>query len=155
MGPGDRATPQDLHNAYHLGQLIARQGWVLLTGGRNAGVMEAASQGAKSENGLTLGILPGSDTQNLSTSVDIAIITGLGNARNVINVLSSHVIVACGMGAGTASEVAFAIKLNKPVILLTQHPEAIAFFTQLAPNQVYLTSTPEETLHLISQLLSH
>ena len=59
MGRGENATANDLQNAYILGQLIAKQGWVLLTGGRNVGVMDAVSKGAKSADGLTIGILPG------------------------------------------------------------------------------------------------
>jgi Predicted Rossmann fold nucleotide-binding protein len=59
MGPGESATSTDLENAYQLGQLIAEAGWILLTGGRNVGVMDAANKGAKSANGLTVGILPG------------------------------------------------------------------------------------------------
>lgn len=39
MGLGNQANPKDLENAYQLRQLIAQQGWVLLTGGRAAGVM--------------------------------------------------------------------------------------------------------------------
>ncbi len=64
MGPGEQATATDLQNAYELGKLIAQQGWVLLTGGRNVGVMDAANQGAKSANGLTVGILPGNNTND-------------------------------------------------------------------------------------------
>ena len=55
MGPGDRATAVDLENAYQLGKLIAKEGWALLTGGRKAGVMDAASKGAKAAGGLTIG----------------------------------------------------------------------------------------------------
>lgn len=66
MGPGEQATATDLQNAYELGKLIAQQGWVLLTGGRNVGVMDAANQGAKSANGLTVGILPGNNTNDVS-----------------------------------------------------------------------------------------
>lgn len=47
MGPGDDATKKDLDNAYTLGKLIAKQNWTLLNGGRNVGVMDAASRGAK------------------------------------------------------------------------------------------------------------
>ena len=90
MGPGADATAADLAYAYELGKLIAQQGWVLLTGGRNVGVMEGASQGAKAANGLTIGILPTDDTNGISEAVDIAIITDMGNARNNINVLSSN-----------------------------------------------------------------
>ncbi|MEL7038353.1 MAG: TIGR00725 family protein [Cyanobacteria bacterium J06592_8] len=149
MGPGQAATPLDLENAYKLGQLIAEQGWVLLTGGRNVGVMDAASRGAKSAQGLTLGILPGATTSGLSEAVDIAILTNLGNARNAINVLSSDVIIACGMGAGTASEIAIAIKENKPVILLNQNSESQAFFKTLSPEKVAQVNTPIEAIKSI------
>src|SRR4028119_1144630 len=108
MGPGEQATATDLQNAYELGKLIAQQGWVLLTGGRNVGVMDAANTGAKAANGLTVGILPTADPSGISKAIDIPIFTDMGNARNNINVLSSDVVIACGMGAGTASEVALA-----------------------------------------------
>jgi uncharacterized protein (TIGR00725 family) len=78
MGPGANATETDLQNAYKLGKLIAQSGWVLLTGGRNAGVMDAASKGAKAANGLTIGILPTNDTSAVSNAVDIAIVTDMG-----------------------------------------------------------------------------
>ncbi|MEL6500189.1 MAG: cytochrome, partial [Cyanobacteria bacterium J06623_1] len=61
MGAGDRATSEDLKSAYLLGQAIAENNWVLLTGGRNVGVMDAASRGAKASDGLIVGILPGSN----------------------------------------------------------------------------------------------
>ena len=41
MGPGELATSKDMSNAYRLGKLIAQEGWVLLTGGKNVGVMRA------------------------------------------------------------------------------------------------------------------
>lgn len=55
-GPGDGATKRETINAYKLGQLIAEQNRILLTGGRKVGVMDAASRGAKSSGGLTVGI---------------------------------------------------------------------------------------------------
>lgn len=58
MGPGTGASETDRQNAYTLGMLIAQEGWVLLTGGKNVGVMDAASRGAKAANGLIVGILP-------------------------------------------------------------------------------------------------
>ena len=154
MGPGETATSVDLENAYQLGQLIAQQGWVLLTGGRNAGVMEAACQGAKSAQGLTLGILPGSTSSGMSEAVDIAIFTNLGNARNAINILSSDVVIACGIGAGTASEIALAIKENKTVILLNQYPESQVFFQNLSPRQVARVDTPQEAIEIVMHSLS-
>ncbi|MCC5636600.1 TIGR00725 family protein [Nostoc sp. CHAB 5844] len=154
MGPGEGATINDLQNAYKLGELIAQQGWILLTGGRNVGVMDAASKGAKSADGLTLGILPGSQQNGISEAVDIAIFTNMGNARNNINVLSSHVVIACGMGAGTASEIALALKANKPVILLTDDRESKNFFQKLSPENVYIVESVLDAIATVQEYLA-
>ena len=154
MGLGEKATSNDLENAYKLGQIIAQQGWILLTGGRKAGVMDAASRGAKSVNGLTIGILPGKDSQGISEAIDIAIFTDMGNARNNINVLSSDVIIACGMGAGTASEIALAIKSNKKVILLSEDKESKLFFKKLSPDNVDIVENVESVISKIKFFVS-
>ena len=154
MGPG-QATAGDLQNAYQLGQLIAQQGWVLLTGGRNVGVMDAASQGASSANGLTIGILPTDDNDAISGAVDIAIITNMGDARNNINVLSSNVVIACGMGVGTASEIALALKANKKVILLNDDEESQVFFKKLSPPNIYVVDSPNEAIKTASAILDN
>lgn len=153
MGPALDSTPDDLENAYQLGELIAQKGWVLLTGGYNQGVMEAASQGARQAQGLTVGILPGNDKTGLSEAVDIAIITQMGSARNNINVLSSDVVVACGLGLGTVSEIALALKSHKPVILLNHSPLSFEFFQSLGVSQLFAVSTPQEVIDLIPNLL--
>ncbi|OCQ98238.1 TIGR00725 family protein [Nostoc sp. MBR 210] len=154
MGPGEAATTDDLHNAYELGRLIAQQGWILLTGGRNVGVMEAANQGAKSANGLTLGILPGSQPEGISAAVDIAIFTDMGNARNNINVLSSHLVIACGMGVGTASEIALALKAHKPVILLIDDTNSRNFFQKLSGDNVYFADSALDAIATALKVLS-
>lgn len=153
MGPGTGATERDQKNAYELGKLIAQEGWVLLTGGRNAGVMNAANMGAKAANGLTIGILPTADGSGVSDAVDIAIITDMGNARNNINVLSSDVVIACGMGAGTASEVALALKANKAVVLLSDHQESQVFFTSLSSSMVFAAETPVAAIAIAEDLI--
>lgn len=153
MGPGDKATAKDLQNAYELGKLIAKQQWILLTGGRNVGVMDAASKGAKSTNGLVIGILPDDSKRGISEAVDIAIFTDMGNARNNINVLSSDLVIACGMGAGTASEIALALKGNKQVILLTDDVESKVFFQKMSPNNVYLVDEAQEAIATAQTIL--
>lgn len=155
MGPGSGASETDRENAYTLGELIAREEWVLLTGGRDVGVMDAASRGAKAANGLTVGILPDDCDRDLSDAVDIAIITGMGSARNNINVLSSDVVIACGMGAGTASEVALALKANKPVVLLTDHQESQRFFQSLSNDTIFLATRPEAAIQLVKKALTN
>jgi uncharacterized protein (TIGR00725 family) len=153
MGPGEGATAQDITNAYQLGQLIATQDWVLLTGGRDVGVMDAACRGAKSANGLTIGILPSYHSQRVSSAVDLPILTDMGNARNNINILTSQVVIACGMGAGTASEIALALKVGKPVILLNASPVSHAFFQELSPTQVFSVPTPIAAIQCVQKLL--
>ncbi|MEW5918155.1 MAG: cytochrome, partial [Gemmatimonadota bacterium] len=114
-----QAAARHVADAERLGELLARDGWVVLTGGRPYGVMEAASRGAKRVAGsLTIGVLPTAD-EDPSPFVDVAIRTDMGHGRNNVNVLSSDVVIACGIeGPGTTSEVALALKNGRPVILL-------------------------------------
>jgi hypothetical protein len=153
MGSGEHATATDITLAYELGTAIADAGWVLLTGGRAVGVMDAASRGAHQAGGLVIGILPTAERSHLSTGVSVAICTGLGNARNVINVLSSDVVVACGMGTGTASEVALALKADKPVILLNSGVTSQRFFQELGGTQVTIAHTVPEVMILIQRYM--
>jgi len=101
--------------AVEVGRLAAERGAVVLTGGLG-GVMEAACRGAKEAGGLTVGILPGFDASDANHYVDIKVVTGLNHARNIIVVRSSSVIIAVGGEYGTLSELAFALKLGKPVV---------------------------------------
>lgn len=144
--------PSDLATARELGERIAATGWVLLSGGRASGVMEAASQGARAAGGLVIGVLPDADARNLSPAVEIAIFTDMGSARNNINVLSSDAIIACGMGTGTLSEVALALKADKSVILLNWSPVGQTFLKELAPNQVQIAETPAAAIAALQNL---
>ncbi len=155
IGAG-RAGERDEDNARRLGELIAREGWVVLSGGRSSGVMHAASEGAKRVAGsLTIGILPGAESRDASVSeyVDVAILTGMGQARNNINVLSSHVVVACGAsGAGTVSEISLALKAQKHVILLTDDEAARSFFKRLGGERVSFANTPAAVVEQIKMI---
>lgn len=145
MGAGEGATSDAIAMAERLGELIAREGWVVLTGGRDAGVMAAAARGAKRIAGsITVGILP-TESGDVAPGVDIPIYTGLGNARDAINVLSSRVVITCGnVSPGTTIEAAFAVKLGKPLILLMPNAEAEAFF-----RTALVARTPEEAIRLV------
>lgn len=101
--------------AEQVGRQIARQGAVLVCGGRG-GVMEAACRGAKAEGGTTVGILPGMDRQEANAYVDIPIVTGLGEARNAIVVRTADAVVAVSGGYGTLSEIGLALKMGRPVV---------------------------------------
>jgi uncharacterized protein (TIGR00725 family) len=149
MGPGENATPEENDLAYDLGKAIAEEGWITLTGGRSFGVMDAALKGASEVGGLTIGILPDQDDKSSSENAQIKIVTSMGSGRNYISVLSSHVIVIVGMTAGTASEVALALKSRKKVILLNQDEITIRFFKNLGSYNVLVCKTLDETMHLI------
>jgi len=141
MGPGEKASSEEKRIASELGKVIAQQGWVLLTGGRNAGVMDAAARGAKEEGGTVVGILPGVDAASMSQSVDIPIITGMREARNSINVLSSRVLFFIGMSSGTASELSLALKYRKPSILVSQKEEIIRVFQSISDHTIETADT--------------
>jgi uncharacterized protein (TIGR00725 family) len=154
MGGGENATPQAVQWAERLGELIAAERWVLLTGGRRHGVMDAASQGAKQAGGLVIGVIPEREPGDVSDAVDVAILTGMGNARNNINVLSSDVVIACGEAeAGTLSEVALAIKARKQVVLLNVDEDTRQFLTRVGHGLVATAATPEEAVELARGIL--
>jgi uncharacterized protein (TIGR00725 family) len=153
MGPGEGATDRDCAFAYELGCAIAREGWVLLTGGRAAGVMNAATRGAKEAGGLTIGVLPSHDKSEMSPFVDIPIVTGMGEARNYVNVLSSDLVFACGMGAGTASEVALAIKSGRHVVLLGAANTTADFFGSLARQRLHTANDVAQAMEMARTLL--
>jgi uncharacterized protein (TIGR00725 family) len=154
MGPGDEAREEDLKNAFEVGRLIAQAGWVLLSGGRDAGVMDAVSKGAKVGGGLTIGVIPTDNKEAISPAVDVAILTGMGSARNNINVLSSDAVIACGMGAGTASEVALALKAKKKVVLLGTGKECEEFFKKLEADKVFVANTPQQAVATVKEILA-
>jgi len=153
MGPGNEPDPEDIDAAFTLGKLIAKEHWILLTGGRNAGVMDAAAKGAKHQGGTTVGILPGDDRSEMPPGIDIPIATGMGSARNNINVLSSDAIVACGTGAGTVSEIMLAIKAGRKVIVLNQSEAALAFYKEIAPDDILAASSPAEAVDILHSII--
>ncbi len=113
IGAGD-ARGDDVQVAREVGRLVARSGGVLICGGLG-GVMEEACRGAKEEGGVTIGVLPTGRRDSANPYVDYAIVTGLGEARNSIVARTSDALVAVGGSYGTLSEIAFALKLGKPV----------------------------------------
>ena len=154
MGASD-SSRENMIAARELGRLLAERGWIVLTGGRPAGVMAAACEGAKQvPHSMTLGILPGSHN-DAAADVDLAVFTGMGDARNVINVLTSDVIVACGVdSAGTASEVSLALVSGTPLILLGASEAAREFFGQLrTPGRIFQAATPQEATDLLEREL--
>lgn len=136
-------SPEIAGLAEGVGREIARRGGILVCGGLG-GVMEAACRGAKSEDGVTIGILPGNSRDSANPWVDIPIVTGFGVARNLIVVSSCEAIVAVSGGYGTLSELGFCLNLGVPVVgLLTWELKA----------PIPTAKTPEEAVLLAFEAL--
>jgi len=112
---GSQCSKEEARLAEEVGREIARQGAILVCGGLG-GVMEAACKGAQSEDGMTIGILPGEIRQAANPYVQIPIVTGIGHARNVAVVKSSQAVIAIGGSYGTLSEISHALQSGIPVI---------------------------------------
>jgi uncharacterized protein (TIGR00725 family) len=112
---GGEADADTASVAEQVGKELARRGAVVVCGGLG-GVMEAACKGAKAEGGTTVGILPTGSRDDANAYVDVAIATGLGEARNAIVVRAADVVIAIDGEFGTLSEIALALRTGTPVV---------------------------------------
>ncbi len=130
------AGERERTTARRVGRLLGEARCVLLCGG-GGGVMESACEGARSAGGTTIGILPGTERLEANGFVDIPVVTGMGEARNVIVVKSSQCVIAVGGGFGTLSEISFALKSGVPVVGLD---------TWGVSEKIIACETPEEAV---------
>jgi uncharacterized protein (TIGR00725 family) len=114
VGPGE-AGPEVVIAAEAVGRELAARGAVVVCGGLG-GAMEAACRGAKDAGGTTVGLLPGLDRRDANPYVDVAVLTGLGEARNALVVRTADALVAVGGGYGTLSEIGLALRTGKRVV---------------------------------------
>jgi len=149
---GGAASAETAEKARQTGRLVAAEGWVLLNGGRDAGVMAASARGAAEKGGIVVGVLPGSTTAGMAAHVSIPIVTGLGNARNAVNVLSSDVVLAFPGGAGTVSEIALALKSGKSVLVMDFDPGPL-FAEYGKRGQLQEVASPQEALEKMRDIL--
>jgi uncharacterized protein (TIGR00725 family) len=103
--------------AEEIGRLLAERGCTVVCGGRGD-VMAAASRGAKSAGGTTIGILPGTSRADANEWIDHVVVTGLGHARNAVVAASGDAVIAVGGSYGTLTEIAFARIFGRPVVIL-------------------------------------
>jgi len=142
-------TEEEAERARTLGRLLAESGYILATGGLG-GVMEEASRGAHEAGGMVLGVLPGQNADGCNRYVDLAIATGLGDARNAVITNTADCLVAIGGGLGTLSEIAFALRRNKPTIALgTWELDK----KRLGMSSLFETNSADEALDLVRQAL--
>jgi uncharacterized protein (TIGR00725 family) len=114
VGPGE-ALPEVVTAAEAVGRGLAARGAVVVCGGLG-GAMEAACRGAKEAGGMTVGLLPGLDRRDANPYVDVAVTTGLGEARNALVVRAADALIAVGGGYGTLSEIGLALRTAKRVV---------------------------------------
>jgi hypothetical protein len=108
------ATDPEIRVAEAVGRLLAARGAVVVCGGLG-GVMEGVCRGAAGAGGLTVGLLPGDDPEAANPGVSLALATGLGELRNGLIARACRGMIAIGGGYGTLSEVAFMLRLGRPV----------------------------------------
>lgn len=109
--------PERMELAYRVGYEIAARGHGMVCGGLT-GVMEEACRGAHDGGGISIGILPGPDRSRANKWLTVSIPTDLGHARNALVALSGDALIAICGGYGTLSEIAFGLKMGKPVVSL-------------------------------------
>ena len=155
VGPGDGATAEQTRISELVGRGIASRGWTTLTGGRAVGVMAAATRGASAAKGLTVGVLPGPTRTGAAPELDVALATGLGEARNAVIATAADAMVACGMNPGTVSEISLALRGRKPVALLCVDQTALAFLQSLGVDAglVRIAENPEAALEWLEKKL--
>lgn len=151
VGPGDGASLEEIAAAERIAELAARAGWIVSCGGRNTGVMAAAARGAARGGGLSVGLLPSANSQEGAAELSVILATGLGEARNAVLARSCAAMVACGMNAGTAAEIALALQADRFVVLIRPGRAAAEFFGSLAPDQLKIAASADEAIALLTK----
>lgn len=130
---GSSASTAQQSVAETVGYELASRDHTIVCGGLT-GVMRAVCRGAKRADGLTIGILPGSKRSAANEYVDIPIVTGLGDARNVLVARNGDAVIAIDGAYGTLSEIALALNADIPVVGLDTHdvPGVVAVETPVA-----------------------
>lgn len=118
VGYGRDHCPKEAYElAYRVGAEVSRNGVTLVTGGLG-GVMEAASKGARDNNGLVVGIVPGNEKSSANEFCNVVIATGIGLARDFITAYTGDAVIVVGGGAGTMIEVCAAYLKSKPIVAI-------------------------------------
>jgi uncharacterized protein (TIGR00725 family) len=130
------ATGTLYERAREVGRLIAERNGIVVCGGLS-GVMEAAARGATEAGGTSIGILPDEDRKRQNEYLSYSVATGVGQARNLAVVCSGDVVIAVGGEYGTLSEIGFARKVGRRVVVLEGWDLG---------EHVVASSTPEEAV---------
>ena len=137
---------EHMERAEEVGRLLAERGCTVVTGGGGE-VMAAASRGAKTAGGTTVGIVPSERREDANEWVDHVVVTGIGHARNLAVVASGDVVIAVGGSWGTLAEIGFARRLGRPVVILDRG-------WQVDGDGIQRAASPEEAVDLALSALA-
>ena len=130
---GSEVSSEICEVAMEVGRLLAKAGATVFCGGLS-GVMECVSKGVREENGLVIGILPGTRPEDGNKYLSAALPTGMGYARNFLGFHSlnpfyqdrSNFIqpfIINGDLAGDYQQGTFLVSINPEWCLQTQHQD--------------------------------
>lgn len=145
-GGNNQISEEVLCLAYEVGRLLALLGAAVLNGGKG-GVMEAVSKGCQDAGGISIGILPENTTEKANPYLGLALATGLGEARNAVLATVCEGVIALEGEYGTLSEIALALKNEKPVVALKSWD-----FMQQEPSLLF-ASAPQEAVDIIYEAI--
>lgn len=146
--------------AYELGKEVAASGATLVYGAEKDydSLSTAASRGARSVGGLTVGVTYGKG-HDIYDDADVVIATGLerGGGREFVLVLSCDAIIAVGGGSGTLTELVIGYQANIPLIVMENSggwSEKLqdTFFDARERIKILKASTPKEAVELATSL---
>ncbi len=151
--------------AFETGRLIAEKGHITVYGAEKDydSLSTAASRGAKSANGLTVGVTygKGKDIWDKEGLTDVIIATGIerGGGREFVLVNSCDAIIIISGGSGTLTETAIAYQMNIPIVAITgtggwADKLAGEYIDARKRLKVEPTTTPEEAVNKVLELLA-
>jgi len=121
----DLQYAKDIENiAFQIGKIVAEKGHTLVYGAEKDydSLSTAASRGAKSAGGLTVGVTYGKGMKiwDEEGNTDVVIVTGIerGGGREFVLVNSCDAVIAISGGSGTLTELAIAYQSNIPMIVV-------------------------------------
>lgn len=152
--------------SYPLGRLICDMGYNLLTGAGDGVMTKVAKAFTESQNrpGRCIGIYPVEKNPDISNKqiypnpyIEIPIIVPLlpkadhhamPYSKNLVNIMSSDIVIALPGLYGTKTEVSYAIQIKKPLILFGPEGEFRDF-----PQEPTRTKTIEDVEEFIKEKL--
>ena len=145
---------QETQTTQELARLVAQEGWIVLTGGGQSGVMGVAMKAAVEAGGETIGMNPGTKRDGCSEYATIPVFTSSGGGRNYMNIISSDVVVVPShVSEGTLTEVAYALSEHTPLILISGNREDTEYIKRRGGDLVFTVDTPEQAIEIIKQLV--